>query len=655
MENRKKTAVFFIPEAGITPYLRALCIVGAGLKNQGYEVLFTRCTGEMIRCPMICMKGLPPNPSVTQKKEVCAVCYKNTRIIQQKYGFSLISTKDLVSINEMQTISGLGSNASELLDELTYDGFAVGKVSQYDFGLEKKQIYNPAMDEASRDLFLAYIRNTGLSVAMGNAIQKRFSPDLYVTFNQYAQCDGIRYVAKKNGTLVYNVTYPAHLGFDGSQLYISKYRYLLSDNKRAQSWNVYKSMPIRERHVIASWDDAIFRNFQQGSHIYSVSKGTDPISVCKTLGLASHRKTIAAFTSSPDEIVGGEIILKVWGEDPIRKFAFSDQISWLKMLREFAEARDDIQIVVRIHPREGKNKNYSFGSTHLEQLRAAFATSSDNFIIVWPEDQISSYDLFEIASGVLIAWSTVGLEAARIGMPVLCYTENMCYPDDDFIMVAASVDLYRTKLQNLIDMDYKFEHLVKAIRFNYVRTFMQCLDVGETVSNDPFDNAWPNAPSKKEKAIVSIFCNELDVVDYNKNEWLKSSEADVEEKEKKAVYLGIRLFLDNTYIPPKTKKITKIFEKINHKFARLIQKFGILNIETNRKTASTKFTDYRFFYTDDAQKLDHLKGQTKEDKKLRFLIGYDNGHTWYIYNGKAIGRFSPLCSKLAKMACNIVQ
>ena len=644
------TAIFFIPEAGITPYLRALCIIASALKNQGHKIYFTCCTGEMVRCPMLTMHKIAPNVSSVEKAKICAKCFSNINTINEKYGFDLIPLKGVVSAEVLMKVNMLEITNPNTLDDITFDDFAVGKMAQYDFGLEKKQIYSIKLDSSCKELFLAYVKNTALAMAIGEELYKRFSPDVFVSFNQYAQSDGIRYIATKYQKLNFNVTYPINLGFDGSLLYISKHRFFCYENNRCQEWSLYKGLPITKKMVMASWNDTLYRNYQSNSHIYTQSKNTGPVNLKNMLNLATNRKTIVAYTSSGDEILGGEMMLNVWHENPVREYAFPDQISWLKFLKAYVQERDDIQIVVRIHPREGVNKNYSFGSSHLELLRGEFKDSTENFIIVWPEDKISSYDLFELAHGVLVAWSSMALEASRVGIPALTYAKNMCYPDADFIMVATTIEEYKRKLELLISTEYQFDYLIKAIRFNHLRTFLPCIDIGETVSNDPFDHLWPSSPPKLEKAIVSILNDEIDIVVYNKKKWLEMLSANAEIQEKDAICFGIRMFIDNTYFPPKIASINLIIIKCLKKISLILQKLGFSGFAINRKVASLKYKDYLLKYSSHENRIEEFKKQTIKNKNIRILVGNSHGQTWYIVNGNAIARFSPLCFKLSKLA-----
>ena len=242
--------------------------------------------------------------------------------------------------------------------------------------------------------------------------------------------------------------------------------------------------------------------------------------------------------------------MKIWGEDPHIVDAFPDQISWLQMLCEYASRRDDIQIVVRIHPREGK-RGAGFDSEHLQKLKATFTENTSNFIIIWPDEPISSYDLMELADVCLVAWSLMGQEAARLGIPVLSFTGNMFYPDDDFMQVATTREEYEKRLTTMIAVGYTWEYLIKAVRFYHWRIFIPGLDLSETVPLTFDDNAvWPQVPESKIEVINDILSGKQDLLRYNIRSWQEQLGNDSLQEESRAMREGIRRFIDKVFYPP---------------------------------------------------------------------------------------------------------
>jgi hypothetical protein len=306
--------------------------------------------------------------------------------------------------------------------------------------LETKFPYSSNLSDEHKVLYSAYIKNTALTVAIANRVCQKYKPSLLLTFNEYAQSQAVRHSAQNHNVSRLALTYPVHFNIDASNFLIWKSTFSSFFYSHCQKWNNTNNMPITSRFVKECWKDTVFRLFGVGgSHIFSTQKKLDPVVIFKKLGLDENKKTVVVYSSSRDERPGLDIIMKVWKENPQIVDAFPNQIEWFSMLNEYVDKRNDIQMVVRIHPREGK-RQFGFDSEHLKQLKDKFPENTPNFIIVWPDDPISSYDLMELADVCLVAWSSMGHEVARLGIPVLSHASNMAYPKDDFIQVATTTE-----------------------------------------------------------------------------------------------------------------------------------------------------------------------------------------------------------------------
>ena len=92
------------------------------------------------------------------------------------------------------------------------------------------------------------------------------------------------------------------------------------------------------------------------------------------------------------------------------------------------ENRPDCHLIVRVHPRE-LGRGQSGYSEHARQLMAVFKTRPDNVSINLPSDNIPLYEILTEADAVLIAWSSVGMEAGMFGIPVVSYfPEALLFP-----------------------------------------------------------------------------------------------------------------------------------------------------------------------------------------------------------------------------------
>jgi hypothetical protein len=95
---------------------------------------------------------------------------------------------------------------------------------------------------------------------------------------------------------------------------------------------------------------------------------------------------------------------------------FSDSMTeWLERTVKFFAERSDLQLVVRIHPGE----RYAKGPSVADTVNQALQMIPENIHFIHADDETNTYDLLEIADIGLVYTTTVGLEMAMSGVPVL--------------------------------------------------------------------------------------------------------------------------------------------------------------------------------------------------------------------------------------------
>ncbi len=98
---------------------------------------------------------------------------------------------------------------------------------------------------------------------------------------------------------------------------------------------------------------------------------------------------------------------------------FTDTMSeWLvRTAQEFAR-RPQVQLVVRIHPGERYTTGPSVGEI-IKQALASYAEMPENVRLIAADAPVNTYDLVEIADLGLVYTTTVGMEMALSGVPVI--------------------------------------------------------------------------------------------------------------------------------------------------------------------------------------------------------------------------------------------
>lgn len=126
---------------------------------------------------------------------------------------------------------------------------------------------------------------------------------------------------------------------------------------------------------------------------------------------------------------------------------------WLLRTVEFFAEQPQTQLVVRIHPGE----RYTKGPSVAEVIRGAFHETPlpENIHLVAADDPVNTYDLVEIADMGLVYTTTVGLEIAMSGAPVIVAGQTH-YRNKGFSLDPASWEAYFQMLDLVLRDPEKF-------------------------------------------------------------------------------------------------------------------------------------------------------------------------------------------------------
>jgi len=97
---------------------------------------------------------------------------------------------------------------------------------------------------------------------------------------------------------------------------------------------------------------------------------------------------------------------------------FSDMFAWLDEVLAAAKRHPDTLFVIRAHPDESRPGKESFETVAGWVVERA-ADSLPNIVFIPPQERLSSYELIRRSKFVMVYNSTIGLEAAIMGAPVL--------------------------------------------------------------------------------------------------------------------------------------------------------------------------------------------------------------------------------------------
>jgi hypothetical protein len=170
---------------------------------------------------------------------------------------------------------------------------------------------------------------------------------------------------------------------------------------------------------------------------------------------------------------------------PHSNVIFTDMFAWLEKIIGLARAHQDTLFVIRAHPdetRPGKESRESVA----DWVRQKRVPSLPNVIFVHPQDYFSSYELIQRSKFVMVYNSTIGLEAALMGAPVLCggkarFTQlpTVFFPD--------SAEEYVRKAEEFLaaeNISVPAEFQYNARRFLYYQLYKTSLPFDSFIEDD---------------------------------------------------------------------------------------------------------------------------------------------------------------------------
>ncbi len=118
---------------------------------------------------------------------------------------------------------------------------------------------------------------------------------------------------------------------------------------------------------------------------------------------------------------------------------------WIEKSLRYFVGRQDVQLIIRVHPGE----MLIHGTSMVDVVKKELGELPEHIYLIQPEEKINTYDILEIADLGLVYTTTVGLELAMRGIPVIVTGETH-YRDRGFTHDPDSWESYIEMLNTLL-------------------------------------------------------------------------------------------------------------------------------------------------------------------------------------------------------------
>lgn len=167
---------------------------------------------------------------------------------------------------------------------------------------------------------------------------------------------------------------------------------------------------------------------------------------------------------------------------------FSNMFAWLDAVLEIIRAHPETLFVIRAHPDEMRAGTRKLSNESVSQwVQDNGVDRMPNVVFIDPQEFISSYELVQRAKFVMVYNSSIGMEAALMGAPVLCggkarYTQ---YPIVYFPQSAADFHRQAEEFIQADSIQPSSEFQRNARRFLYYQLYRASLPLDKFIQAAP--------------------------------------------------------------------------------------------------------------------------------------------------------------------------
>jgi hypothetical protein len=307
----------------------------------------------------------------------------------------------------------------------------------FDFSIVTKLKPDSILDDQSANRFVAGVRDL---IKLHHAferfrMQHEVSHIVYVNGN-YTQNTLVRHIFGANGVICLSVEpqltsqhvlnrvmlAPDRLSLHPNGLFRSEINHLsLNANNISDVQNVLKNFGARiegsDFNVYTSLDGQAIT----GEEIQRLRKF-----------LSTYKKINSFFLSSEDELTphiithGAPVV-----PNPNLLGPYRTQLEFTAYLLQEAASHPEVGFIIRLHPRMAVNKRDHFESEEHVRYKNMLSGGAvpENVFVLYGDCKISSYFIISKSDLVIISWSTIGLEALLLGVPVIsAFPYYLMYP-----------------------------------------------------------------------------------------------------------------------------------------------------------------------------------------------------------------------------------
>jgi hypothetical protein len=480
--------ILFSPFSNIWEHSFPEALVAEGLTERGASVLAVRCNGMLVsHCVAMSAAGVTAESPLKVRQQVCAACIKRRNILDEALPFSSVILDELVRADDREQAAA--ARAVVTLDnwtEFELEGVPLGRHAAYEFLLDNKILGTDIPDHLWPQ-YLNKLDQAVLTFLAGRRLLGSERPDRVLVYNRlYAVNHAFCEAARTLGIPSYTLQGGGHVVHRGETMTMFRDTQSLDEAFRTEAWASYRSQPVGASEV--SLVSEHFAGLLEANSAFAYSsafEASQPAELRKRFDIPAGAPVLLVPLSSEDEINAARLADVLPATSNVSSL-FPDQFAWIAFLFEFARARPELRLIIRLHPRMFPNKRENVLSPIVAKLMTLLDTRPANVSLNLPTDEVSMYDLMQIVDVLLNFRSSAGAELSAFGIPVVVPANRdfFTYPTE-LNLTGTTKDDYVAKIDQALQTGWSIDQARMAFRWFAFLFSRVAVDLSESVHSRP--------------------------------------------------------------------------------------------------------------------------------------------------------------------------
>lgn len=492
--------MFYSPHSGVKQHSLPESYLAKQLGANLFDVSYVTC-GRIFSEYCVCMSavGLSENSNDIDKEKVCNQCCVNADVLVKNIDCNNYVQSKYITKDDDNTIEKiLGDINQENFLSFYLNGVPVGKIALYEVLLKHKKM-SLEFNEEEWNLYLIYLKSSIKSLLSFVRIYNEVKPEILIVYSPQYAVNGVcaEYMINNNKRVYF---------IEGSSSNSERYEAL-----RIWDWDVFgltnpalKYWDSKNNNITIDSLKRVKGHFEelflaQSYAVYSQAY-TGEFDCRKFFNIPKEKKIVLAALSSFDEAFAACAIEK-FPHDKVNSTVYKNQFVWIKRTIEILKGRNDIFLIIRMHPRDFPNKREKVESEQAKIWLEILEDLPINIAVNIPQDNISIYDLLQNVDVLVTGWSATGVEALAQGIPVVTYDRKMPSYPDTIHFTGASEDEYKKNIDKALNCGRNIDFAINAYKWLAFNFSLGVMRTPKFMTMTPFENIL--------KKIVYRFMNRL--------------------------------------------------------------------------------------------------------------------------------------------------